>query len=87
MHQSSSRLDSVLGIPSGVETWVRQSQELLVTGSHEVHERLLPRSDASTTSTPVFPERNVGIQTVDQNEPWVQGDNLGQLVLPEGFRP
>lgn len=80
-------LDAAVHAPSGIETWVRQSQELLVTRSHEVYERLFPRSNASATSTSVFSERDVGIQAVDQDESWVQGNHFGQLVLPESLRP
>jgi hypothetical protein len=77
----------LLRVPSGVETWVRQSQEFLVTSPHEVHERLLSWGDDSASGAPVLSECDVEIDAVDQNEPRVQRDHLGQLVLSESLCP
>lgn len=80
-------LDIVLRVPSGIKTRTRQGQELFVIGPHEVHERFLPWSDASASSTPVFPECDITFQVVDQNESRIQGDHFGQFVLSESLCP
>jgi hypothetical protein len=87
VRKSQIHLSAVLRVPSGIEAWVRQSQKFLVTSPHEVHERLLSRSNTSASSTPVFPESNVGIKVVDKNESRIQGDHFSQLVLSESLRP
>ena len=74
-------------LPSGIETWIRQSQEFLVTVPHEVHEGFLSWSDGSASCASVFSECDIGIEAVDQNEPRVQGDYFCQLVLSEGLGP
>lgn len=77
----------IFSLPSGIETWVRQSQEPLVASPHEVHERFLSRSDTPATGTPMFPKSDVGTQAIDQNESRVQGDHFGQLVLAKSLSP
>ena len=87
MRKLPAHLSAVFHVPPGVETWIRQGQELLVIAPHEVHECLLPWGDASASGTPVFPECDVGTQVVDQNEPRTQGDHFSQLVLSKSLSP
>ena len=77
----------LLLVPSRIETRVRQSQEFLVAGPHEVHERFFFWSDSSTSGAPMFSECDVETEVVDQNEPRIQRDHFCQLVFSESFCP